>query len=105
MSYSCSDFTDSILDALAIELDPADYDSPSAQADLALAEITRLQAIARLTREPATDAERVRQAIEHLKRARDLLKTAGATRTVERVRLAITSAGGAERHAIGKQYR
>lgn len=45
MSYSCTDFTDSILDALAIELDHDELDDPSAQADYALAEIARLQHI------------------------------------------------------------
>jgi len=37
-------------------------------------------------------------AIHHLRKARDYLKEVGATRTVERVRRAITSAGGAKRH-------
>jgi hypothetical protein len=44
MSYSCSDFTDTILDALGIDVPEEDYDNPSAQADLALAEIERLRA-------------------------------------------------------------
>jgi len=43
MSYSCSDFTDDILEALQITVPEKDYESPSAQADLALAEIERLQ--------------------------------------------------------------
>ena len=46
MSYSCSDFTDSILDALGIEVPEESWDSPSDQADRALAEIERLQAAA-----------------------------------------------------------
>ena len=41
MSYSCTDFTDSILDALGIEVPEESWDSPSDQADLALAEIDR----------------------------------------------------------------
>ncbi len=41
----------------------------------------------------------VRIGIEHLKSARDAFKSAGAVKTLERVRLALTSAGGAERHA------
>lgn len=41
---------------------------------------------------------KVEAAIGHLRAARDLLKDAGAARTVDRVRLAITSAGGAQRH-------
>ncbi len=43
MTYSCTDFTDTILDALEIELEPDEYDNPGAQADLAVAEIERLQ--------------------------------------------------------------
>ena len=44
-------------------------------------------------------------ALAKLQEARDLLKIAGAPRAMERVRLAITSAGGAVRHAEGKAYR
>lgn len=54
---------------------------------------------------PKTSAERVAHAVEHLKAARELLKAAGARRTLERVRLALTSAGGAERHAKHEPYR
>ncbi len=43
MSYSCTDFTDDILNALKIEVPDEAEDSPSDQADLALAEIERLQ--------------------------------------------------------------
>jgi hypothetical protein len=39
MTYSCSDFTDSILEALGVTVPDADADNPSAQADLALAAI------------------------------------------------------------------
>lgn len=39
MTYSCSDFTDSVLDALKIVVPEDAYDDPSAQADLALAAI------------------------------------------------------------------
>ena len=53
MSYSCTDFVDDILDALCISgpssanEDHEEWnDSPSMQADDALAEIGRLQAIA-----------------------------------------------------------
>jgi hypothetical protein len=45
MTYSCSDFTDDILDKLGIVVPEADRDNPAAQAGLALAEIIRLQAI------------------------------------------------------------
>lgn len=53
MGYSCSDFTDSILDALGIVVPDEDCDDPSAQADLALAEITRLQEIERRSKTTA----------------------------------------------------
>lgn len=45
------------------------------------------------------------RAVDYLRQARDLLKGAGAIRAVDRVRLAITSAGGAVRHAQGKASR
>lgn len=48
MTYSCTDFADSILDALHITVPDEDSDNPSAQADLALAEIERLQRLARV---------------------------------------------------------
>jgi hypothetical protein len=44
-------------------------------------------------------AKLVALAMEHLKRARTLLDAAGAVKTAERVRLAISSAKGAQRHA------
>lgn len=47
----------------------------------------------------------VQAAIVHLKAARDHLKAAGAVRTVDRVRKALTSAGGALRHAHHAPYR
>ncbi len=50
MSYSCSDFTDSILEALGVTVPDDDADNPSAQADLALAAIAKLQ---KTRKEPA----------------------------------------------------
>lgn len=47
MTYCCVDFVDSVIDALGIVVPAEDGDSPSAQADLALAEIKRLQAVPR----------------------------------------------------------
>ena len=48
----------------------------------------------------APEAEaKVSAAILCLRMARELLKSAGARKTLERVRLALTSAQGAERHA------
>ena len=51
------------------------------------------------------DVNRVKIAIDHLKIARELLKHAGATKATAKVRLALTSAGGALRHAEGKRNR
>jgi len=45
VTYSCTDFTDGILNALGIVVPEENWDDPEGQADLALAEITRLQAI------------------------------------------------------------
>jgi hypothetical protein len=57
---------------------------------------------------PATreDITRVKLAINHLRFARDFLKASGASkRCVDRVRLALTSAGGALRHVQGRALR
>lgn len=56
---------------------------------------------------PATPAHvgNVKQAIECLRAARDLLKTADCPQTVRRVRLALTSAGGALRHVEHRMHR
>lgn len=43
MTYSCSDFVDSILDRLGIVVPDKDADNPSAQANLALAAINALE--------------------------------------------------------------
>jgi hypothetical protein len=45
VSYSCTDFTDSILARLGIVVPDEAMDHPDMQADLALAEICRLQAL------------------------------------------------------------
>lgn len=65
MTYSCTDFTDSILDALHInDLTDEELDSPSDQADYALNEIERLQRFeqqvrhALLVLQDTNDAER-----------------------------------------------
>lgn len=47
----------------------------------------------------------VQDAIQKLREARDLLKAAGATRAVDKVRQALKSAEGAERHANGLAVR
>lgn len=43
MAYSCSDFTDDILNALGIEVPEDLREYPQAQAELALTEIARLR--------------------------------------------------------------
>jgi hypothetical protein len=48
---------------------------------------------------------RITLALINLRAARNLLRKAGAVRAAERVRLAITSAGGALRHARSMAYR
>jgi len=42
---------------------------------------------------------KIAEAIDHLRQARDLFKESGCPQTVKRIRLALTSAGGAQRHA------
>lgn len=54
---------------------------------------------------PPSGAEAARLAVEKLREARDLLIAAGASRAVDRVRLALTSAGGAVRAAEGREVR
>ncbi len=45
------------------------------------------------------------EAIEHLRKARELLKEAGAPRATTKVRLVLTSAQGALRHAHNAPFR
>lgn len=47
----------------------------------------------------AGDTQKVHEAIEHLREARKLLAEVGARKSVDRVRHALKSAEGAERHA------
>lgn len=54
---------------------------------------------------PVDPPKLVEGAIVHLERARELLKLAGAKRTLARVRSAISSAKGAERHADSMRHR
>ncbi len=76
MSYSCTDFVDSILDALGVEVPEESWDSPADQADLAIAEIERLQRAAPAA--GATPASNARAALAHLRTARDLLAKGAA---------------------------
>ena len=45
MSYSCTDFTETIEDVLGVQIPEAAWDDPGAQADICLLEIQRLQRI------------------------------------------------------------
>ena len=45
------------------------------------------------------DLQKVRNALFHLRTARDLLREVGAKKSLDRVRHALKSAEGAERHA------
>jgi hypothetical protein len=54
---------------------------------------------------PPTGREQVAEAIECLKRARDLLKASGNRQTLARVRLALSSAKGAARIQISRDVR
>ncbi len=51
------------------------------------------------------DLERTEGAITQLRQVRDLLKEAGATKAVAKVRLALKSAEGARRHMFGLELR
>lgn len=53
----------------------------------------------------ARNEERIREAIRLLRSARDLLKQAGAPRATDKVRKALTSTGGALRHAEVANFR
>lgn len=55
--------------------------------------------ILKLPMRARADVARVESAIVHLKAARELFKHAGCRQTIARVRLALTSAEGAMRHA------
>jgi hypothetical protein len=52
-----------------------------------------------------TEVKAAKSALEHLIQARDLAKIAGASKLVARINAAITSAGGAVRHAEGRALR
>lgn len=52
-----------------------------------------------------TNEVRIRDAMVHLRAARDLLSAAGAVKTTARVRAALSSAYGAQRHAQMEPYR
>jgi hypothetical protein len=104
MTYSCTDFADSILEALAVNVPDESLDSPSDQADLALAEIKRLQnrdkELKLIETTPANRLERVRLAIRLIRTARNHLREAEADNAADYVARALKSAEGAERHAL-----
>ncbi|MGY3482255.1 hypothetical protein ACVW1C_000138 [Bradyrhizobium sp. USDA 4011] len=109
MTYTCTDFTDSILDALNVDVPDEDSDSPSAQADLALAEIERLQKrdaqLTLLETPPASRLERVRLAAQLIRTARNHLRIADANSAANYVARALKSVEGAQRHARGLETR
>lgn len=47
----------------------------------------------------------VAEALDHLRKARELLDMADAPKATDKVRSALKSAEGAQRNAIGKSYR
>lgn len=57
-----------------------------------------------MTPTTAHDALAALRAIEHLREARKLLKGIGAKRAVQKVRRALKSAEGAERHVQRRRY-
>jgi hypothetical protein len=59
MTYSCSDFTDSILEALDIDVPDESADSPSDQADLALEEIDRLHRVQAALKQLVADVHEI----------------------------------------------
>lgn len=63
------------------------------------------QGRAQVRADPHLQLSEIKFAIAHLKAARECLKLAGAPKTLARVRLALTSAGGAARHARLAPYR
>lgn len=109
MGYSCTDFTDSILDALDIDVPLRDSDNPSAQADLALAEIDNLQKrsaqLALLEDTNRTRRDNIKLAAQLIRTAREHLRAAGATKAADYVQRALKSVEGAERHARGMEPR
>jgi hypothetical protein len=59
----------------------------------------------KLREHKAGDLARVQTATVKLREARDLLKGAGAKRATDKVRLALKSAEGAERHTSRIEFR
>lgn len=104
MSYDASDFQQDVFNALimggAIPASSDPQDSREA-AELVLPVIHRY-----FPNEGAiTNEQRTAAGLLHLIAARELFKAADAHRTATRVRSAISSAKGAERHAINEPSR
>lgn len=57
MTYSCSDFADSIIEVLKVAVPQRSNDIPADQADLCLAEIRRLQAFEEAAKTAIKNAE------------------------------------------------
>lgn len=105
MGYSCSDFTDSILNALGVDTEGL-WDDPSGQAEVALAEIKRLQGRDRMMAQPAdSKLEHIQLARALVREARLHLRDAGANNAADYVQRALKSVEGAERHARGMATR
>jgi hypothetical protein len=109
MSYGPLEFLESIIDALNINPPGTGEYDPSECADLALAEITRLQRrdeqLKAHEKEPVTRQERIKLAAELVKMARNHLRAAGAHNAADYVARALKSVEGAQRHARGLETR
>jgi hypothetical protein len=73
MSYSCVDFTDSILDALGVVVPLESQDCPEDQANIAVTEIDRLQKSAAMCGKLIAMLDRVHQILDTEKEARYLV--------------------------------
>jgi len=102
MTYSCCDFTDDVFNAFekggVVNHETCDYGDNLDQNGQLLLDAF----YAYFPTKDSTNMERAEAALKHLTAARDLLKAAGADRTLECVRHAISSAKGGVRAA---QYR
>lgn len=105
MTYSCSDFTDTILDALGIEVPRESWDSPSDQADLCLAAIEKLRGQVMPAVNVHDPVSCIKAALWHARQARGQLRQAGASNAADYVARALKSIEGAERHAKGRRWR
>jgi len=104
MSYGACEFMDDVIrqvidSGLATRGDFSGDDA-SEQAKIVMRAITR----GAIYDDDGTYRKKVQNAIWHLRRARELLKDADAPKATARVRLALTSAEGAERNASRRDW-